>query len=137
VDVDLPATTAEVELSKAQKRALITFVIFSLSSSVFLHRRQQPLQQQMRSQNEVVSLAFIMSMLSTFLRLNGLLIFLNGQQQQLLHFWPAVCGCIADFPAIIWALSERGLRTQHDESPQQILRFRFISFMLELLKEKY
>lgn len=70
-------------------------------------------------------------MLSTFRRLHTLPILRKGQQQQLLHFWPLVSGCVEDFPAIICALSDRVL-PQHDDIPQQILLFR--SFMLELIQ---
>lgn len=102
-------------------------------SSPFLHRRQQLLQQQSRSHNDgFMSPSFILaSMLSTFRRLHTLPILRKGQQQQLLHFWPLVSGCVEDFPAIIWALSDRVL-PQHDDIPQQILLFR--SFMLELIQ---
>lgn len=44
-------------------------------------------------------------------------------------------GCVADFPAIICALSDRGL-PQHDDSPQQIFLF-LVSSILELEKKKF
>lgn len=100
--------------------------------SPFLQRRQQPLQQQILSHIEGFSESiFMASLLSTFRRLNALPIFRNGQQQQLPHFWPLVSGCVDDFPAIIWALSDLVL-PQQDDNPQQSFLFLVISFMLEL-----
>lgn len=117
---------------KSDVHKQLTIVIFSLSSP-FLHRRQQALQQQIRSHHD--GFMSIESVLSTFRRLNALPIFRNGQQQQLPHFCPLVSGCVDDFPAIIWALSDRPL-PQHDDNPQQIFRFRDISAMLELKRDE-
>jgi hypothetical protein len=112
---------------------LLAFFIFSISRPFLVHRLQQPEQQQIRSHHERDS--FSMSMPSTFRRLNDLHILSNGKHIQFLTFWHLVGGMALDFPAIIWALSER-CRSQHDERPQQSFLFRPISFISELKGER-
>jgi hypothetical protein len=67
----------------------LTFAMFSMFSisPFFLHRRQHPQQQHIRSHKEgfIESIPFV-SMLSTFRLLNTFPIFRKGRQQQLPHF---------------------------------------------------